>query len=81
MPIKLDINKKGWFSDLEILEAHQKTQTQDSTIPNTSSDANQKQHIRNELPSLENEYATVPSNPTETLSQEQQTNVENLKEL
>ena len=33
-------NKKRWFSDLEILEIHQKTQTQDSTIPNTSSDAN-----------------------------------------
>ena len=41
------IIKKGWFSDLEILEIHQKTQTQDNTIPNTSSGANQKQHIRN----------------------------------
>ena len=54
---------------------------QDNAIPNTSSGANQKQHIRNELPTLENEYATVPSNPTETLSQEQQTNLENLKRI
>ena len=75
------IIKKGWFSDLEILEIHQKTQTQDNTIPNISSGANQKQHIRNELLTLENEYATVPSNPTETLSQEQQTNLANLKRI
>ena len=63
--------KKGWFSDLEILDIHQKTQLLDSTIANTFSGTNQKQHIRNELPTLENEYATAPSNPTETLSQEQ----------
>ena len=62
-------------------EIDQKTQTQDSTIPNTSSGANQKQHIRNELPNVENEYAKVPSKPTETLSQEQQTNQENLKRI
>ena len=35
----------------------------------------------NELPTLDNEYATVLSNPTETLSQEQQTNLENLKRI
>ena len=34
--------KKRWFSDLEILEIHQKTQKQDKTIPNTSSGAIQK---------------------------------------
>ena len=38
-----------------------------NTITNTSSGANQKQHIRNELPTVENENATVPSNPKETL--------------
>ena len=54
---------------------------QDNTIPNTSNGANQKQHIRNELPTLENEYATLPRNPTETLSHEQQTNLENLKRI
>ena len=69
------IIKKGWFSDLQILEINQKTQTRDSTIPNASSGANQKQHIRNEQLILENKYTTVPSNPTETLSQEQQTNL------
>ena len=73
--------KKGWFSDLEILDIHQKTKSQDSTITKTLRDANQKQHIRNELPTLENEYATVPSNPTETLLQEQQTNLETRKRI
>ena len=52
------IMKKGWFSDLEICDIHQKTQSQDSTITNTLSGAN---------------HATVSSNITETLSQEQQT--------
>ena len=33
------------------------------------------------MPTLENDYATVPSNPTETISQEQQTNLENLKRI
>ena len=75
------IIKKGWFSGLEILELHQETQTVDNTIPNISSGANQKQHIRNELPTLENEYTTVPSNPSERLSQEQQANLENLKRI
>ena len=69
------IMEKGWFSDLEILDIHQKTQLQDSTVTTTLRGTNQKQHIRNELPTLVNEYATVPSNPTETLSQEQQTNL------
>ena len=36
------IIKKRRFSDPEILEIHQKTQTQDNTIPNTSSGTNQK---------------------------------------
>ena len=40
-----------------------------------------KKNIRNEQPTLENEYATVPSNPTQTLSQEQPTNLENLKRI
>ena len=37
--------------------------------------------IKNELTTVENEYATVPSNATETLSQEQQTNLKNLKRI
>ena len=75
------IMKKEWFSDLEILDIHKKTQSQDSTITNTLSGVNQKQHIGNEPPNLENKYATVPSNLTETQSQEQQTNLENLKRI
>ena len=75
------IIKKGWFSDLEILEIHQKTQKQDNTIPVTSSDANQKQHTRNEMPTLQNKNATLQSDPEETLSQEQKTNVENVKRI
>ena len=51
---------------------------QENTIPNTSSDANQKQYIRNELPTLENEYATIPSNPKEISPQK---NLGNLKSI
>ena len=69
------------FSNLEILEIYQKTQKQDNTILDTSSDANQKQHTRNELPTFENENAILPSNPKETLSQEQKTNLEYLKTI
>ena len=47
----------------------------------TSSDANQKQHTRNEQPTLGNKNATLPSDPEETLSQEQKTNVENVKRI
>ena len=78
--------KKGWFSDLEILEIHQKTHKQDNTIPDTSSGTDQKQPNRNELPTSENEDATLPnnaqsSNPKETLSQEQKINLENVKRI
>ena len=72
------IIKKGWFSDLEILEIHLKTQKQDNTIPVSSSDTNQKQHTRNELPTYKNKNATWPSDPEETPSQEQKKNVENV---
>ena len=70
------IIKKGWFSDLEILEIHQKTNKQDyNTVPATSRVVKQKQPNRNELPTSENRNATQqnnaqPSNPKETLSQE-----------
>ena len=75
------IIKKGWLSDLDILDIHQKTKKQDNTIPVTSSDANQKQHTRNELLTLESKNATLPSGPEETLSQEQKINVENVKRI
>ena len=63
------IIKKRWFSDLDILEIHQKTQKQDNTIPVTSSNANQKQHTRNELPTLEDNQLALhcyfKSNPSQ----------------
>ena len=41
------IIKKGWFSDLEILEIHQKTLKQNyDTVPDTSSGVKQKQYNR-----------------------------------
>ena len=53
--------KKGWFSDLEILEIQQKINNeQDSnTGPDTSSINNQKQPNRNEPPTSENENTTL----------------------
>ena len=49
------------FSDLEILEIHQKTNKQyNNTVPDTSSDVKQKQSDRNKLPTLKN--ATLPNN-------------------
>ena len=50
-------------------------------MPVPSNDVNQKQHIRNEGPTLENKNTTLPSDPEETLSQEQKTNVENVKRI
>ena len=69
--------KKGWFSDIEILEIHQKinNQQENNILPDTSRIVKQKQPNRNELPSSENGIATQPinahtSNPKETLSKE-----------
>ena len=82
------IIKKGWLSDLEIQEIHQKTHKSD-----TLSGTNQKQPYRNELPFSEKENATLPnnvqpSNPKETLTQEQKriwnsekTNLPSLKNI
>ena len=75
------IIKKGWFSDLEILEIHQKTNKQDNTVPDTSRVVKQKQPNRNELATSENGNAAQPSYPTETLSQEQKISLENLKRI
>ena len=43
------IIKKGWFSDLEILEIHQKTQKQENTIRDASSGAKQKPEMTCQL--------------------------------
>ena len=79
------IIKKGWFSDLEILEIHQKTQVPNyNTVPDTSSSVKQKQPNKNELLTSENENTTLPNNAQpnnhkETLSQEQKINLENIQ--
>ena len=78
--------KKGWFSDLEILDIHQKTNTQDDiTVLDISRVVKQNQSNRNELPSSRNKNAALPnnaqpSNPKET-SQEQKINLENVKKM
>ena len=80
------IIKKGWFSDLEIIEIHQKINDQqvNNTLIDTSNINKQKQPNRNEPPTSETENPTRPNtvqtnNPEQTLSQEQKLNLENLK--
>ena len=82
------IIKKGWFSDLEIIEIHQKINNQqgNNTIPDTSNINKQKQPNRNEPPTSENwnstqSNAAQPNNPEQTLSQEQKVQLENLKRI
>ena len=78
---------KGWFSDLEILEIHQKTHKQNyNTVPDTSSRAKQKQSNEKGQLTSANENTTppndtLPSNQEETLSQEQKINLENVKRI
>ena len=57
-----------------------------NTVEDTSSVVKQKQTNRNELLTSENENVTLPnhaqpSNPKETLSQEQKINLENVKRI
>ena len=54
------IIKKGWFSDLEIIEIHQKINNQlsNNTEPDTSNINKQKQPNQNEPPTSENENST-----------------------
>ena len=77
------IIKEGWFSDLEILEIHQKTNNiQDSkTISDTPSTDKQEQSNQNELPISENRNTTTPNNTEQTPTQEQKINLENLKKI
>ena len=82
------IIQKGWFSDLEILEIHQKINYEQDT--NTFTDTpridKQKQSNRNEQPTSENRNttqpnATQPNDTKQTLTQEQKINLENLKRI
>ena len=82
------IIKKGWFSDLEIIEIHQKINNQcsNNTLPGTSNINKQKQPIWKEQLTLENGNPRWPNtaqsnNPKQTLSQEQKLNLENLKRI
>ena len=79
--------KKGWFSDLELLEIHQKTHKQTcNTAPDKSSGAQQTQSNEKELQTSANENTnlpndTLPSSQEETLSQGQKINPENVKRI
>ena len=71
------------FSDLEILEIHHKTNSeQDSkTISDTPSTYKQEQYNRNESPISKNRNATTPKNTEQIPTQEQKINLENLKRI
>ena len=78
------IVKKGWFSDLDLLEIPKTHKQTYSTAPDTSSDVKQKQFNEKELQTSVNENTilpndTLPSNQEEILSQEQKVNLENVK--
>ena len=77
------ITKKDWFSDLQLLEIHQKinNEQESNTISDTQSINKQKESNRNERPSSKNRNATQPNNPEKTLTQEQKVSIENLKRI
>ena len=80
------IVKKGWFSDLELLEIPKTHKQTYNNAPDTSSGVKQKQSNEKELQTSANENTTLPndtlpSNQEETLSQEQKTNLENVKRI
>ena len=56
------ITKKGWFSDLELLEIHQKTLKQNyNAVPDTLSCVKQKQSNEKEQQTYTNENTTLPN--------------------
>ena len=81
------ITKKGWFSDLELLEIHQKTLKQNyNTVPDPPSGVKQKQSNEKEPQTSANENTTLPNdtlsnNQEETLSREQKVNLESVKRI
>ena len=82
------IIKKGWFSDVEIIEIQQKINDQrdNNSLPDTSNINIQKQPNRNEPTISENGNPTQPNtaqpnNPEQTLSLEQKLNLGNLKRI
>ena len=83
------IMKMGWFSELEIIETHQKIDDQERSnniLPSTSNINKQKQPIQNEPPTSENGNPTQPNtaqqnNPEQTLRQEQKLILRNLDRI
>ena len=81
------ITKKGWFSDLELLEIHQKTLKQNYyAVPDTPSGVEQKQSNEKAPQTSSNENTTLlndtlSNKQEETLSQEQKVNLENVKRI
>ena len=83
------IMKKGWFSELEIIEIHQKINDQErgnNTLPGISNINKQKQPIQNEPPTSENGNPTQPNTTQQnnlelTLTQEQKLVLRNLKRI
>ena len=79
--------KKGWFSVLELLEIHQKSNRQNyNTVPDTSNGVEQKQSNEKQLQTSANENTTsandiLPRNQEKTLLQEQKINLENGKRI
>ena len=85
-PVKT-ITKKGSFSDLELLEIHQKSLNQNyNTVLDTPSGVKQKQSSEKEPQISVNENTTLSNdtlsyNQEETLPQEQKVNLENLQKI
>ena len=81
------ITMKGWFSDIELQEIHQKTLKQNyNTLPDTTSGVKQKLSNEKEPQTSADENTTLPNdtlsnNQDETLSQEQKVNLENVKRI
>ena len=76
--------KKGWFSDLEILEIHQKIndqQSSDNTLPGTSNINKQKEPIRKEPPTSENKNSTQPNTAQPKKQTNRKTNCHKKKNL
>ena len=81
------ITKKGWFSDIELLEIHQKTLKQNyNIVPGRPSGVKQKQSNEKVPQTSANVNTTLPNdtlsnNQEKTLSQEQKVILENVKRI
>ena len=71
--------KKGWFSDLEILEIRQKTnyELDTNTVSDTRGFDKQEESSRSKPTTSEIETPHTPNNTQQALTQEQKINLEN----